>query len=65
MRKYGVTAVMVLAVTTLGACESECNGLKATAQDREAVANGYEVEREGSMGGTCELTRDGTWQVDD
>jgi hypothetical protein len=66
MRRLAVIAVTVLAASTLAACEGQCEGLSISAQDREAAANGYEVEREDSWGNTCELSRDGrTWQVDD
>jgi hypothetical protein len=50
---------------TLTSCSS-CEGLTASAKDKEAAANGYEVEKEDSMGNTCELSEDGTtWGVDD
>ena len=44
---------------------SACEGLSASDQDREAAANGYEVEREDSQGNECELSHDGnSWSVD-
>lgn len=46
-------------------CGSECEGLTASDRDRQAAADGYEVEKEGNFGGTCELQNDGTWKVDD
>ncbi len=43
-----------------------CEGLSASAQDKEAAIAGYEVEREDSSGNTCELSRDGRkWKLDD
>jgi hypothetical protein len=61
-------AVVTLVVMSTGAdsCSSACEGLNASQRDRQAAANGYEVEREDSQGNTCELTRDGShWEVDE
>jgi hypothetical protein len=41
-----------------------CSQLTVSAKDREAIANGYEVEREGLRGKECELTPSGTWEID-
>jgi len=56
-----------LALTTTACLPTPCADLSAPSpQDIEAAGNGYEVEREDSMGNTCELSRDGsTWNVDD
>lgn len=70
MKIKAMIASMALAAgaLTMTACDfpSACEGLTASAQDMEAAANGYEVEREDSMGNTCELSQDGnSWSVDD
>lgn len=60
-----LTASLLVAGT---ACDmpTPCEGLTVSQQDVEAAGNGYEVEREDSMGNTCELSRDGqSWHVDD
>lgn len=60
-------AALALAPLALTACGGAlpCDGLTASQQDREAAANGYDVEREDSRGNECELNPDGTsWSVD-
>jgi len=65
-------AMVALAAAALipltAACNfpSSCEGLTASETDREAAANGYEVEKEDSLGNECELSEDGkSWSVDD
>lgn len=71
MRIRNAIAAMVLGASlmTTAACgdwPQACEGLEVSAQDREAAANGYEVEREDSQGNECELSQDGnSWSVDD
>lgn len=60
-----VPVLALLAALGLSGCGNQCNGLSSTARDKEAVQNGYEVEREGSRGAECELQPNGSWQVDD
>lgn len=65
LASVALVSTMLIAGT---ACEmpQACEGLSASAQDKEAAANGYEVEREDDSGNTCELSRDGnSWEVDD
>lgn len=47
-------------------CTEACTGLSISEKDKQAAADGYEVEKQDSMGNTCELDRDGAnWSVDD
>lgn len=59
--------VLLIAAVLLSGCGSldPCKGLTATERDRQAVADGYEAEKEGKWGSTCELQPNGTWQEDD
>lgn len=53
-------------VGTSACVEEPCQGLSVTEQDKEAAANGYEVEKEDTAGNECQLSPDGTtWTVDD
>ena len=61
----GMTVAAAIFATLTTGCTPACEGLKASAQDQQAAQNGYEVEREGNNGSTCELQQDGTWKVDD
>lgn len=70
MRKMiaGVTLALVasMSVTACGNMPQACSNLSVSAQDREAAANGYEVEKVDSMGNECELSQDGqSWSVDE
>lgn len=66
MRKIVMGAVMVAAMGLTTACEPACSGLSASEQDKQAAANGYEVEKTDSMGNECQLSGDGSsWSVDD
>lgn len=70
MRKIDVgfvalLVVVVIAALLLAGCGNACAGLQATERDRQATADGYEVEREGKYDQTCELKPNGTWEVDD
>lgn len=57
---------MTVGLTACGDWPSACEGLSVSDKDREAAANGYEVEKEDDLGNTCELSQDGnTWEVDD
>lgn len=56
---------VIIVALLLAGCGSSCAGLQATERDRQAVADGYEVEREGKYDQTCELKPNGTWEVDD
>lgn len=58
-----LAAVALLPLTTACIPES-CQGLDVSDKDREAVSNGYEVEKEDGQGNECELQPDGTWEVD-
>lgn len=61
-----VMGVSMLSLNACGDWPSACEGLSVSQQDRDAAANGYEVEREDSMGNECELSRDGkSWSVED
>lgn len=70
MNKLGsILSALVLGATLIGAttaCSPPCESLgQPSQQDREAAANGYEVEREDDMGNECELSEDGQWEQED
>lgn len=68
MKKMVASMALVFALGSMNACDfpSSCEGLTVSDQDREAAANGYEVEREDDLGNECQLSEDGqTWSVDD
>lgn len=58
-----MTAVTVMFGTT--ACGTPCAGLTVSDRDRQAAADGYEVEKEDNLGNECELDEDGEWEVED
>ena len=68
MHTFGKTlSGLVLALTafTLSSCGGACADLAPPSQrDKEAAANGYEVEREGKWDTECQL-EDGRWEQDD
>ena len=71
MKKIAMLLVLPLLTFGLVACgdydfPSPCEGLTVSERDRQAAADGYEVEREDSLGNECELSQDGnSWSVDD
>jgi hypothetical protein len=64
-----LSAIALAAVMSItAACDfpQSCEGLDISDQDREAASNGYEVEKEDSLGNECQLSSEGTsWSVDD
>jgi len=67
MRKFLIA--VSLATVALTGCNFElpqaCANLTVTQQDRDAAANGYDVEKTDSLGNECELSQDGqSWSVD-
>jgi hypothetical protein len=64
-----VRSLIAAALLTMGlltGCTEACTGLSASEKDKQAASDGYEVEKEDSMGNTCELSKDGVnWEVDD
>lgn len=70
MKKRLAAALVPLIVATglmfgTTACGAPCAGLTISDRDRQAAADGYEVEKEDSLGNECELDEDGSWEVDD
>lgn len=69
IRSVVASAVLAGALIVGGtACDipTPCEGLTASEKDKQAAADGYEVEKEDSQGNTCELSQDGeTWEEDD
>lgn len=55
-----------LAISACGAFATPCATLPAASdRDRQAAAEGYEVERTDQHGYECELNRSGYWTYDD
>lgn len=64
MRALMLAAALSVLLTGCGSM-NPCEGLSATERDKQAANDGYEVEKPGKWGETCELQPNGTWDVDD